>query len=98
MAACQQFNWSWEGTLQLTLWKGFYESMSVVQVEPRRHTATHPLEGIFHSSMLAIQVEPRRHEATHQLKQISWQHISNSTGDHKAHSNSPSVGNFMAAY
>jgi len=46
MAACQQFEWSPGGTQQLTAWMGFHGCMSATQMEPRRHTATHSLDGI----------------------------------------------------
>jgi len=77
-------------------------------MEPRRHTATHQLDGISwqhvsnsngaqeaHSS--AIQMEARRHTATHILDGISWQHVSNSNGAQEAHSNSQTEWNFTAA-
>jgi len=40
--------------------------MSAIQMEPRRHTATHSLNG----SMSEIQIKPRRHTATHKLDGI----------------------------
>jgi len=46
MAACQQFKWSRGGTQQLTAWMGFHGCMLAIQMEPRRHTATHFLDGI----------------------------------------------------
>ena len=44
--ACQQFKWSPGGTQQLTHWMGFHGCMSASQMEPRRHKATHSLDGI----------------------------------------------------
>ena len=35
-----------EGIQQLTSWMGFCGTMSATQIEPRRHTATHRLDGI----------------------------------------------------
>src|SRR6267378_2288662 len=46
MVACQQFKSSPGGTQQLTCWMGFHGSMSAIQIKPRRHTATHLLDGI----------------------------------------------------
>jgi len=46
MAACQPFNLSPGSTQQLTVWMGFHGCMSAIQIEPRRHTATHILDGI----------------------------------------------------
>jgi len=46
MAVCQQFKWSPGGTQQLTAWMGFHDCMSAIQMKPRRHTATHKLDGI----------------------------------------------------
>ena len=46
MALCQQFKWSPGDTQQLTSWMGFYSPMSAIQMELRRHTATHILDGI----------------------------------------------------
>jgi len=43
---CQPFKWSPGGTQQLTPWMGFHGSMSAIQMKPRRHTATHKLDGI----------------------------------------------------
>jgi len=143
MAACQQFQWSQGGTQQLTSWMGFHGCMSAIPMEPRRHTATHSLDGIswlhvsnsngakeahsnshprwdfmvacqqfqwsgggpqqltswmgFIGCTSAIPIEPRRHTATHRLDGISWLHVSNSNGAKKAHSNSLSGWDFMAA-
>ena len=44
MAAYQQLKRTLGGTQQLTNWKEFHSRMSAIQVEPRRHTATHILE------------------------------------------------------
>src|SRR6267378_3866624 len=46
MVACQQFKSSPGGTQQLTNWMGFHGGMSAIQIKPRRHTATHNLDGI----------------------------------------------------
>src|SRR6266699_2998874 len=46
MVACQQFKSSPGGTQQLPAWMGFHGGMSAIQIKPRRHTATHPLDGI----------------------------------------------------
>jgi len=45
MPACQQFKWR-AGTQQLTNWMEFYGCMSAIQMEPRRHTTIHILNGI----------------------------------------------------
>ena len=38
---------------------GFHKGMSATQIEPRKYTATHKLDGTleFHESMTAIQIE-----------------------------------------
>jgi hypothetical protein len=46
MAACQQFKSSPEGAQPLTHWMEFHGSSSVIQIKPRRCTATHFLHGI----------------------------------------------------
>src|SRR6266446_3684455 len=46
MVSCQQFKSSPGGTQQLTNWMGFHGGMSAIQIKPRRHTATHSLDGI----------------------------------------------------
>ena len=46
MVACQQFKLSPGGAQQLTCWMGFNGGMSAIQIKPRRHTATHFLDGI----------------------------------------------------
>ena len=46
MAVCQQFNLNIEGAQQPTDWKEFHSSTSAIQVEPKRHIATHLLEEI----------------------------------------------------
>jgi len=143
MAACQQIKWSLGGTQQLTAWMEFHGCMSANQVELRRHTATHRLDGVswlhvsnssggqmahsnshtgwsfmaacqqikwspggtqqltpwmgFHGCMSANQVEPRRHTATHRLDEISWLHVSKSSGAQEALSNSQAGWYFMAA-
>jgi len=143
MAASQQLKWSPGGTQQLTPWMEFHGWMSAIQMEGRRHIATHSLDGVswlhvskssgaqeahsnslpgwsfmaasqqikwspgdteqltywmeFHSCMSATQMQGRRHTAAHSLDGISWLHISQSSGAQKAHSNSQSEWNFIAA-
>jgi len=46
MAGCQPFKWSPGGTQQLTSWMEFHGWMLAIQMEPRRCTATHSLDGI----------------------------------------------------
>src|SRR6267154_684289 len=46
MGACKGFKWSPGGAQPLTGWMGFHEGMSGIQMEPRRSTATHFLDGI----------------------------------------------------
>src|SRR5882762_5465765 len=46
MKACQPFKWSPGGAQPLTPWMGFHGGMSAIQMEPRRCTATHKLDGI----------------------------------------------------
>jgi len=63
------FKWSPGGAQPLTSWKGFHGGMSAIQMEPRRCTATHCLDGFM--GHVAIQMEPRRCTATHSLDGIS---------------------------
>ena len=70
--------------------------MSVIQIKPKRDTATHSLDGISWP-MSAIQMKPRRHRAPHLLDEISWQHVSHSNGAQEAHSSSQTGWDFMAA-
>src|SRR6267378_2485074 len=46
MVAYQQFKSSPGGTQQPTSWMEFHGGMSAIQIKPRRHTATHILDGI----------------------------------------------------
>src|SRR5258705_420446 len=46
MAARQGFNWRPGGARQLTSWKGCHGRTSGIQLEARRRTATHRLEGM----------------------------------------------------
>src|SRR5258705_420445 len=46
MAARQGFNWRPGGARQLTSWKGSHGRTSGIQLEARRRTATHMLEGM----------------------------------------------------
>src|SRR5258708_4738120 len=45
IAARQGFNWRPGGARQLTYWKGCHGRTSGIQLEARRRTATHILEG-----------------------------------------------------
>jgi len=46
IGACQQLKLSPGGTQQLTPWIGFHRGMLATEMEHRRHTATHMLDGI----------------------------------------------------
>src|SRR6266702_608012 len=46
MVAYQQLKSSPGGAQQLTCWMGFHGGISTIQIKPRRHTATHELDGI----------------------------------------------------
>ena len=46
MAACQKYKLNPGGAQPLTIWMGFHVSMSAIQIEPRRCTTTHSLDGI----------------------------------------------------
>jgi len=61
-----------EGTQQLTNWMKFHESISATQMEPRRHTATHSLDGISWGHV-SNSIKSRRHiyASTHLLNGIS---------------------------
>jgi hypothetical protein len=96
MAARQLIKWRPGGAQQLTSWKGFHGCTSANQMEARRRTATHFLEGI---SWVHVSDSngARRRTATHILEGISWVHVSDSNGDQEAHGNSLSGRDFMAA-
>jgi len=68
MATCQQFRWRQGGAEQLTLWMKFYGCMSAIPMEPRRHTATHMLDGI---SWLHVS-NPNGAKEAHSNSQAGW--------------------------
>jgi len=96
MAACQPVKLSPGGTQQLTLWMEFHSSMSASQIEPRRHTATHFLNGILWQHVSHSKQTQEAH-SNWLPDGISWQHVSHSNGAQEAHSNSLSGWDFMAA-
>src|SRR6267143_99020 len=71
VSACQQFKSSTGGTQKLTRWMGFHGGMSVIQIEPRRHTATHSLDGI---SWWHVSNSNQAHEA-HSNSLTGWDFI-----------------------
>jgi len=58
------------GAQQLTTWIGFHEGISVIQIESRRYTTTHFLDGILWGYN-SDSIEPRRYTTTHSLDKIS---------------------------
>ena len=68
--------------------------MSASQIQPRRCTTTHSLDGIS-QGISASQIQPRKCTATHKLEGISQGHVNNSNRAQEVHSNSQTGWDFM---
>jgi len=76
-SACQQFKRWPEGKQLLTLCMRFHGGMSAIQIEARKHTVTHSLNG---NSWWHVSDSNGSRKHTHTLDKNSWQHVSDSNG------------------